>query len=89
MHQSNVDKNVLLIEMEFANGGSLLNLVEHYLKIQKMIPFKDMWLIFIRLLKGIDCLYFFSFSLPMQDCKFWKKFPHTIGMLESTFFFSF
>jgi serine/threonine protein kinase len=74
VHQSHMEDNILFIEMEFANGGSLLNLIEHHLKIQKMMSFKDIWLIFIRLLKGIDsfssvlCYFLYAILLKFKIC---------------------
>jgi serine/threonine protein kinase len=58
-----VDQKILLIEMECAEGGNLLDLLKWCLYKRKVLSFKSIWMIFIQLLKGIDGIYIFIFIL--------------------------
>lgn len=54
LQRSFLDKDILYIEMEYANGGSLNDLVHYQLMKMKLLPVKDVWIIFCLLLKGIN-----------------------------------
>jgi serine/threonine protein kinase len=57
---THMQQNILYIEMEYANGGTLFDFVKYHLKLRKLISWKDIWIILIRLLKGINGLFVFS-----------------------------
>jgi serine/threonine protein kinase len=54
-----VDRNLLLIEMEYVGCGSLLDLFRNCLSKKTLLSSEDVWIIFLQLLKGIDGLNYF------------------------------
>jgi serine/threonine protein kinase len=63
------DQNLFFIEMEYVNGGTLLDLFKYCLKENKFLPLKDVWILFLELLKGIDgtCCILFAVTLKIAD----------------------
>jgi serine/threonine protein kinase len=55
------------MEMEYANGGSLIQLMQYHLMKKRLLSVKDVWMIFLQILKGVDgsairfVLFYFGF----------------------------
>jgi serine/threonine protein kinase len=51
-----VDRNFLCIEMEYANGGSLIQLMQYCLIKKKLLDEKVVWDVFLHILIGLNGL---------------------------------
>jgi serine/threonine protein kinase len=58
--RSFLDEQVLYVEMEYANGGSLSDLIRYQLIKKKLLRVEDVWILFLQVLKGIDGFIFFE-----------------------------
>ena len=56
------ENGMYFIEMEYANGGSLTNLMQFQSMKMELLSIHDVWVIFLQLLKGVNG-YYFHFSL--------------------------
>jgi serine/threonine protein kinase len=54
--RSFLDRSLFYLEMEYVNGGSRMDLIKYRMVRRKLLPFQDILMIFLLLLKGIDCM---------------------------------
>jgi serine/threonine protein kinase len=54
-----VDNDFLFIEMEYMDNGSLFDLIRCHLKKNQFLSFRNIWIVFLQLLKGIDGVRFY------------------------------
>jgi serine/threonine protein kinase len=77
-----LENDFFCIEMDYANGGSLSELIKYYYQKKDLLPYKDLWIIFVLILKGLNglaamCSFFFSLFLF-----FFKIFTRKILFME-------
>ncbi|GHU23269.1 hypothetical protein FACS189472_16270 [Alphaproteobacteria bacterium] len=58
MKQFFLEDDLFFIEMEYADGGTLLDLIEYQISEKKLLSTIQIWKIFLRLLLGMDGLWF-------------------------------
>jgi serine/threonine protein kinase len=54
VRESQLDKTVLYIEMEYARGGTLMDLIDFQKSKKKLLSLQDVWILFLFILEGIN-----------------------------------
>jgi serine/threonine protein kinase len=52
VYKQYADQNLLFIEMEYLKSRALLDLFKYCLKEMKLLPLKDVWILFLEIVKG-------------------------------------
>jgi NIMA (never in mitosis gene a)-related kinase len=74
------EENFLCFVMEYCNGGDLLAKIASYKKRGSLMPEKDVWLYFVQMVRGLQCLH--DMKIVHRDIKCANLFLGKDGSLK-------